>query len=70
MRDGRWVFLDFLGKGNKTRSVVVPLWVKQEIDGWLEVAGVEKRTDLPARARERPSGQWRVDRARGVAAGA
>jgi site-specific recombinase XerD len=33
MRDGRWVFLDFLGKGNKTRSVAVPLWVKQEIDG-------------------------------------
>jgi hypothetical protein len=26
MRDGRWVFLDFLGKGNKTRSVAVPLW--------------------------------------------
>jgi hypothetical protein len=32
MRDGRWVFLDFLGKGNKTRSVAVPLWVKQEIE--------------------------------------
>jgi integrase len=42
MRDGRWVFLDFLGKGNKTRSVAVPLWVKQEIDGWLDVAGIEK----------------------------
>ena len=27
MRDGRWVFLDFLGKGNKTRSVAVPLGV-------------------------------------------
>ena len=23
MRDGRWVFLDFKGKGNKTRSVAV-----------------------------------------------
>ncbi|MGA8437219.1 MAG: hypothetical protein WB762_25790 [Candidatus Sulfotelmatobacter sp.] len=42
MRAGRWVFLDFLGKGNKTRSVAVPLWVKQEIDGWLDVAGIEK----------------------------
>ena len=42
MRDGRWVFLDFKGKGNKTRSVAVPLWVKQEIDGWLDVAGIEK----------------------------
>jgi integrase len=29
MRDGRWIFLDFLEKGNKTRSVAVPLWVKQ-----------------------------------------
>ncbi len=42
MRDGRWVFLDFLGKGNKTRSVAVPLWVKQAIDGWLDTAGIEK----------------------------
>jgi integrase len=42
MRDGRWVFLDFKGKGNKTRSVAVPLWVKQAIDGWLETAGIEK----------------------------
>ena len=42
MRDGCWVFLDFLGKGNKTPSVAVPLWVKQEIDGWLDVAGIEK----------------------------
>jgi site-specific recombinase XerC len=24
MRDGRWVFLDFLGKGNKVRLVAVP----------------------------------------------
>src|SRR6202451_2251304 len=42
MRDGRWVFLDFLGKGNKIRSVAVPLWVKQAIDGWLQTAGIEK----------------------------
>ena len=26
----------------KTRLVAVPLWVKQEIDGWLGVAGIEK----------------------------
>jgi site-specific recombinase XerD len=42
MRDGRWVFLDFKGKGNKTRSVAVPLWVKQAIDGWLQTAGIEE----------------------------
>jgi integrase/recombinase XerD len=32
----------FQGEGNKTRSVAVLLWVKQEIDGWLDVAGIEK----------------------------
>ena len=32
----------FRGKGNKTLSVAVPLWVKQEIDGWLDVEGIEK----------------------------
>jgi hypothetical protein len=32
----------FPGEGNNTRSVAVPLWVKQEIDGWLDVAGIEK----------------------------
>jgi integrase len=42
MRDGRWVFLDFKGKRNKTRSVAVPLWVKQAIDGWRDTAGIEK----------------------------
>ena len=52
MRDGRWVFLDFLGKGNKVRSVAVPLWVEQAIDGWLETAGIEnfrgsRRASMP-----------------------
>ena len=44
MGNGRWVFLDFKGKGSKTRSVAVPLWVKQEIDGWLDVAGIERKS--------------------------
>jgi integrase/recombinase XerD len=69
MRDGRWVFLDFLGKGNKTRSVAVPLWVKQEIDGWLDVAGIEKGPIFRRVLANGPSGQGRVDGARGVAAG-
>jgi integrase len=55
MRDGRWVFLDFLGKGNKVRSVAVPLWVKQAIDGWLETAGIEKGPIV----RVKPGGGWR-----------
>jgi integrase/recombinase XerD len=42
IRDGRGVFLDSLGKGNKTRSVAVPLRVKQAIDGWLDTAEIEK----------------------------
>jgi site-specific recombinase XerD len=68
MRDGRWVFLDFLGKGKKVRSVAVPLWVKQAIDGWLDTAGIEKRTDLPPSVGERPRGRGRADGTSGVAA--
>jgi integrase/recombinase XerD len=43
MRDGRWVFLDFLGKGTRFGR-----WrcrcgsSKQAIDGWLDTAGIEK----------------------------
>jgi integrase len=34
-RDGRWVFADIVGKGGRVRSVPIPSWVKQAIDGWL-----------------------------------
>ena len=35
LRDGRWVIADLVGKRNKTRTVTVPLWVKQCIDAYL-----------------------------------
>ena len=37
-REGRWVIADLCGKGNRIRTVAVPLWVKTAIDAWLEEA--------------------------------
>ena len=34
-REGRWVIADLHGKGNRIRTVAVPLWVKAAIDAWL-----------------------------------
>ena len=37
-REGRWVFADMEGKGNRIRTVTVPAAVKARIDQWLEAA--------------------------------
>lgn len=37
-REGRWVIADLCGKGNRIRTVAVPLWVKTGIDAWLKEA--------------------------------
>jgi len=37
-REGRWVIADLCGKGNRIRTVAVPLWVKSAIDAWLTEA--------------------------------
>lgn len=37
-REGRWVIADLCGKGNRIRTVAVPLWVKTAIDAWLREA--------------------------------
>lgn len=34
-REGRWVIADLCGKGNRIRTIAVPLWVKAAIDAWL-----------------------------------
>ena len=34
-RDGRWVFLDLVGKGNRIRTVPLPANVKVSIDRWI-----------------------------------
>jgi integrase/recombinase XerD len=39
-RDGRWVFLDLMGKGNRLRTVPVPANVKVALDRWTTAAGV------------------------------
>jgi integrase len=42
MREGRWVVADLRGKGGRVRTVAIPLWVKQGIDGWMVAAKIEK----------------------------
>ena len=42
LRDGRWVIIDFRGKGGRIRTVVVSIWIKQGIDAWLAAAKIEK----------------------------
>jgi len=39
-REGRWVIVDLIGKGNRVRSVPIPSWSKQAIDEWTNKAGI------------------------------
>ena len=39
-REGRWVFADLEGKGNRIRTVTVPAAVKARIDQWLKAAEI------------------------------
>ena len=39
-REGRWVFPDLEGKGNRLRTVTVPAGAKARIDLWLKAAGI------------------------------
>jgi integrase/recombinase XerD len=41
-RDGRWVFLDLMGKGNRIRTIPVPANVKQAIDRWTTAAEIQE----------------------------
>jgi site-specific recombinase XerD len=34
-RDGRWVLIDLVGKGQRLRTVPMPPWTKVAIEGWL-----------------------------------
>jgi integrase len=40
-RDGRWVFVDLVGKGKRIRTVPIPPFVKVAIDAWT-AAGLSK----------------------------
>jgi site-specific recombinase XerD len=39
-RDGRWVIVDLIGKGQRIRSVPMPAWCKAVVDVWTEAAGL------------------------------
>jgi integrase len=41
-RDGHWVIVDLIGKGKRLRTVPVPSWCKQLLDGWLRHAQVSQ----------------------------
>ena len=40
VRQGHWVIVDFVGKGNHVRTVPMPIWVKSAVDRWLTAAPV------------------------------
>lgn len=39
-RDGRWVIVDLVGKGNRVRTVPIPAWAKMAIDEWINSSGI------------------------------
>ncbi|HLJ47840.1 MAG TPA: tyrosine-type recombinase/integrase [Bryobacteraceae bacterium] len=39
-REGRWVIVDLVGKGRRTRSVPMPSWAKAAIDAWSASAEI------------------------------
>lgn len=41
-REGRWIFANLIGKGEKPRSFGIPDWVKQAIDSWTMAAGLRR----------------------------
>jgi len=41
-RDGRWVIVDIVGKGNRVRTVPIPSWTKAAIDEWAQAAGIRQ----------------------------
>lgn len=44
LRDSRWVIPDLQGKGNRVRTVAVPVWTKILLDQWTTMADI---TDGP-----------------------
>jgi site-specific recombinase XerD len=39
-REGRWVIVDLVSKGNRVRTVPIPSWTKQAIDEWTLTARI------------------------------
>ena len=43
-REEHWVIADLVGKGGHTRTVPVPLWVKETLDAWTDAANITHGT--------------------------
>lgn len=57
MREARWLLVDVVGKGRKTRSIPIPAMAKAAIDVWTEAAGiVEGRVFRPVNKGDRITG--------------
>jgi len=41
-RQGHWAIVDLVGKGGHIRTVPMPQWVKDALDGWTSAAGIVK----------------------------
>ncbi len=40
-REGRWVIVDLVGKGNRVRTIPIPAWCKVALDEWALTAGID-----------------------------
>ena len=50
-REGRWVIVDLVGKGNRVRTVPMPAWAKAAPDAWTDAAPSLSRARSAACAR-------------------
>jgi len=41
VREEHWVIADLHGKAGHIRTVPIPLWVKEALDGWTEASGIK-----------------------------
>lgn len=55
-REDYWAIVDLVGEGGHIRTVPVPEWVKQTIDGWLVAAGIGNGKLFRAFAEREPFG--------------
>jgi len=50
-RQGHWAIVDLIGKGGHVRTVPIPLWAKQALDGWISAGRITKGRIFRAVAR-------------------
>jgi hypothetical protein len=41
LREDDWVIVDLHGKAGHIRTVPIPLWAKEALDGWTEASGIK-----------------------------